>query len=422
MSNNNDPWSHVPQEGGELSFRTSSGRMFRRRNSAPPSGGELTTSSSDNNQQQQHPAVSMHHYQPMEVDLVYKSLADDGVGSNTSRSPYLPSLDQVERLERAASGSLTTPAPFLAPPEEEEQDNNNNTVPPFAWSNQDINWQGIPSGEAVSGLVVGRKSSREIVQTCMNETRRMRNFALDDLDLSGKTVCWGGQEQAAKLAQQASLMPLNLDIEAQRRMAAGVKRSARVVNQLDTKTPATPFHHQHPPRPPPPAQPLCEESSEQQAMQSGQGPRPDHRAQPRNHNDTPQTATNHDSRSDRDSNSLLEHIPQPDMVQDHALMLNVSKGMLRQMNRPKLPLNKAVRTTLPWHFQISPPSPKYHAGAFGDLPAKLSTTMSNISTPSDLTPLKGKLVVLEYSEERPIYQVSRGMCTKVSWDEFLPVQ
>ena len=265
-----------------------------------------------------------------------------------------------------------------------------------------------------------RRTTAEIVRQSFLEARKPRNFALDNLDLSGKTVCWGSQEEAAKLAQQASLMPLNLDIETQRRMATKRQRSQSLIQEGEADTseiPATTAvaaaltHHQHPPRPPPPARPLFETPDPQLQRGPPGLSEDDGKAMD---NDTPQQlqlqkqhAPLNEARGWRDS---LEYIVQPDLVQRHALLVNVNKGMLRQLNRPKLPL-KAARKGLPWQFQISTAAHKGRALDTASLVAAMPST--GIATAADLTPSEGKLVLLEYCEERPLVQVSRGMRTKV---------
>jgi hypothetical protein len=119
-----------------------------------------------------------------------------------------------------------------------------------------------------------------------------------------------------------------------------------------------------------------------------------------------------------------EYIEQLDMVTNHSLYRDLTKAQLRQLHRPKLPLT-VVQTSLKWQFQIryiptskkGPPqdnaanSSSYQAMMMGTQPGSLAK--AKLRTESDLSPTEGKLVLLEYSEERPPIQLSKGMSSKI---------
>ena len=121
-----------------------------------------------------------------------------------------------------------------------------------------------------------------------------------------------------------------------------------------------------------------------------------------------------------------EYIDQLDMVTNHVLVRDLSKVTLRQYHRPKLPL-AVVRTTLIWQFAIRylPMGKKGTptTGAAGDNSSSYQAMMmgthagaiskAKLRSESDLSPTEGKLVLLEYSEERPPIQLTKGMASKI---------
>ena len=91
--------------------------------------------------------------------------------------------------------------------------------------------------------------------------------------------------------------------------------------------------------------------------------------------------------------------------------------------RPKLPLN-VVRRDLSWQFQIRRciPIAEENTDTSGHYPSFQETmvgthagAISNerLESEADFTPTKGKLVLLEYSEERPPIRLTKGMSSKI---------
>jgi Protein of unknown function (DUF3591) len=120
-----------------------------------------------------------------------------------------------------------------------------------------------------------------------------------------------------------------------------------------------------------------------------------------------------------------EYVEQLDMIDNHSLVRNDwSKILLRQYMRPKLPMS-VVRDGLTWQLQIRyiptngksssdgavQTSTSYHSIMIGTHAGSISK--ERLRTEADLSPTEGKLVLLEYVEERPPIQVSKGMCSKI---------
>ncbi|GKZ00022.1 hypothetical protein MPSEU_000955600 [Mayamaea pseudoterrestris] len=115
-----------------------------------------------------------------------------------------------------------------------------------------------------------------------------------------------------------------------------------------------------------------------------------------------------------------EYVEQLDLVTSHTLSRDLSKVMLRQFHRPKLPF-RLVRPDMIWQFQIryKPTSKKgtdeskssYQSITMGTHPGALSK--SKIRTESDLSPTEGNLILIEYSEERPPIFLTKGMASKI---------
>jgi transcription initiation factor TFIID subunit 1 len=125
----------------------------------------------------------------------------------------------------------------------------------------------------------------------------------------------------------------------------------------------------------------------------------------------------------------VEYIEQLDMVNNHNMVRDLSKILLREYMRPKLPLS-VVRADLSWQFQIRyVPSGKKSgsgggvAGGVGGQSSSYQAIMmgthagaisrERLRTEPDLSPSEGKLVLLEYVEERPPIQLTKGMCSKI---------
>ena len=117
-----------------------------------------------------------------------------------------------------------------------------------------------------------------------------------------------------------------------------------------------------------------------------------------------------------------EYIEQTELVSSHILVRDLSKILLREYHRPKIPL-VVVRQDLSWQFQIRYSQKKEAPGA-GDKGASFHRTgaimraAGQAQTPTiraegDLSPTDGKLVLVEYSEERPPIQMNKGMCSKI---------
>jgi transcription initiation factor TFIID subunit 1 len=116
-----------------------------------------------------------------------------------------------------------------------------------------------------------------------------------------------------------------------------------------------------------------------------------------------------------------EYVEQLEMIYNHELIKpELSRIQLRQFHRPRLPLC-VVRNDSPWQFQIRylPSTKKADSNAtnasfqalIGSHAGALSQT--NIRNEADLSPTEGNLILLEYSEERPLIQLTRGMASKI---------
>jgi hypothetical protein len=134
--------------------------------------------------------------------------------------------------------------------------------------------------------------------------------------------------------------------------------------------------------------------------------------------------TGRPSRNAVNVNHDTEYAEQLDMVINHTLVRDLSKVTLREYHRPKLPLT-VVRTSLIWEFQIrymptskKGPTPEntansssYQAMMMGTHPGAVSK--AKLRTEADLSPTEGTLVLLEYTEERPPIQLTKGMASKI---------
>lgn len=113
---------------------------------------------------------------------------------------------------------------------------------------------------------------------------------------------------------------------------------------------------------------------------------------------------------------------QLDLIQNHSLVRDLSKVMLRQYHRPKLPYS-VVRPDLSWQFQIRyAPIKKESTSAQVTSfisPHSGALAKAKFRSESDLSPSEGKLVLLEYCEERPPIQLVKGMRSKVCLEMYL---
>lgn len=113
-----------------------------------------------------------------------------------------------------------------------------------------------------------------------------------------------------------------------------------------------------------------------------------------------------------------EYLEQLDMVYNHFYSKpELSVVELRQLHRPKLPLN-FVRRDRVWQFQIRyVPIPKktdavaVNSSYMSQLAG--STSQAKIRTEADLNPTEGNFVLLEYCEEHPPIQLNKGMSSKI---------
>jgi hypothetical protein len=111
-----------------------------------------------------------------------------------------------------------------------------------------------------------------------------------------------------------------------------------------------------------------------------------------------------------------EYLEQLDMVQNHSIVRDLSKVLLRQYHRPKLPLS-VVRQDMSWQFQVryapTKKEPSSTQATSFISPHSGALAKAKFRTEADLSPSEGKLVVFEYCEERPPIQLIKGMRSKV---------
>ena len=121
-----------------------------------------------------------------------------------------------------------------------------------------------------------------------------------------------------------------------------------------------------------------------------------------------------------------EYLEQLDMVTNHGMVRDLGKCSLRQYHRPKLPF-PVVRTTLIWQFCIryaltskkggpataggEANSSSYQAMMMGTHAGAVSK--AKLRNEGDLSPAEGTLILLEYTEERPPIQMTKGMASKI---------
>lgn len=127
------------------------------------------------------------------------------------------------------------------------------------------------------------------------------------------------------------------------------------------------------------------------------------------------------------------YVEQLDMVMNHQLVKSdLSFSELRHYQKPLL-YRKIFRpeNIMPWQLQIRvipdlnqldkrkngrgvsdrSIANTYQNNMIGNMPGTLSQT--KIRNSADLSPVDGKLIVLEYSEERPPLQMTKGMASKI---------
>jgi hypothetical protein len=131
-----------------------------------------------------------------------------------------------------------------------------------------------------------------------------------------------------------------------------------------------------------------------------------------------------------------QYVEQLDLVNTHAFVRDMSKVMLREFHRPKLPMS-IVRLDLSWQFQIRySPAKKAEGGGPAGAPggggasgggmvsgSYQSVMMGGahpgavskvrLRTEADLSPTEGQLILVEYCEERPLLQLGKGMAFKI---------
>ena len=115
-----------------------------------------------------------------------------------------------------------------------------------------------------------------------------------------------------------------------------------------------------------------------------------------------------------------EYVEQLELIYNHALVKpDLRRVELRQYHRPRLPLS-VVRTDMPWQFQIRYiPSRKADSNAnsmsYHSMMGSHAETLAQakIRNEADLSPTEGYLMLIEYSEERPLLQLSKGMASKI---------
>jgi Protein of unknown function (DUF3591) len=164
------------------------------------------------------------------------------------------------------------------------------------------------------------------------------------------------------------------------------------------------------------------------------------------------TGTERNSRPSRTNVSVggiheAMYVEQLDMVNHHTLYRDLSRVILRQYLRPKLPLS-VIRQGLIWQFQhryvpsnnllktkdgmslLGNSSTSGHQGSSvgsgQPLPISSSSyygsnqgnnallsSKERLRNESDLSPSEGHLILLEYCEERPPIQLTKGTCSKI---------
>jgi hypothetical protein len=138
--------------------------------------------------------------------------------------------------------------------------------------------------------------------------------------------------------------------------------------------------------------------------------------------------TGRPSRQIENANHDTEYVEHLDIVTNHGLFRDLSKVSLRQFHRPRLPWT-IVRTSLLWQFAIrhslsnmkggaaaggggvDSNSSSYQAMMMGTHPGAVSK--AKLRSEADLSPTEGKLIMLEYCEEHPPIQLTKGMASKI---------
>jgi hypothetical protein len=138
------------------------------------------------------------------------------------------------------------------------------------------------------------------------------------------------------------------------------------------------------------------------------------------------------------SGSESLYVEQLDLVTSHSLVRDLSKVMLREFHRPKLPGSVVRPGDLAWQLQIRYSAASSSAagaadgkgkgprsaaglvsgsyqGLVGGGPAAHpgAASKAKLRTEADLSPTEGSLVMVEYCEERPLLQLSKGMAFRI---------
>lgn len=107
-----------------------------------------------------------------------------------------------------------------------------------------------------------------------------------------------------------------------------------------------------------------------------------------------------------------ENIEHLEIVYNHVFVrADLRTSELRQFHRPRL-FGSLVRANKPWQLQIRC-APKGKNMQKIDEGAVIASHASTIRSKADLSPIDGKLVCLEYSEERPPLHLGKGMASKI---------
>lgn len=126
------------------------------------------------------------------------------------------------------------------------------------------------------------------------------------------------------------------------------------------------------------------------------------------------------------------YVDQLDMIMSHHLVhADLSYGELRHYHRPLLPrMIFKPETIMPWQFQVQNfpntnilTKRKGGGGADGSLISSYQNNITNnmpgtlsqskIRNGADLSPTEGELIIVEYSEEKPPIQLTKGMASRI---------
>ena len=315
-----------------------------------------------------------------------------------------------------------------------------------------INWEGVTDTQSeIPDKNESSLTDAELIKRARAFLAKPRNPFLENLVLDETTICWDGVDDAEKWAEKASRVPLILQmgvagrsvadkiylgLSAQRpppatQEAAYQSRmereshSAAIVSAAEA-TKAKGSLHQDKQK----LEALIAARQEKRAQMAKEKTSRITKAMDALHLGGGRSRTITSSlmgpggteRTGRPSRSMAgafleaEYLEQLDIVQNHSLVRDLSKVLLRQYHRPKLPYS-VVRQDLSWQFQIRyAPNKKEPTSAQVTSfisPHSGAMAKAKFRTEADLSPSEGKLVLLEYCEERPPIQLIKGMRTKV---------